>query len=76
MIKPGQLVRIRQNLAFVWTTDLRTGDRFSFCSDEVGLYLNWGGSKNNGAIQLAHILIGDVKVSVEEKFIEPFQFNS
>jgi hypothetical protein len=73
VIKPGQLVKLRPatGLLWVWTTDLLTGDRFSFCYGEIGLYLNWGGSKNNGAEQLAHVLIGDRKVSVDEKYIEP-----
>lgn len=76
MIKPGQLVSLRPDtgLLWVWTTDLLTGDRLSFCHGEIGLYLNWGGSMHNGAVQLAHVLIDDRKVSVDEKYIEPLNF--
>lgn len=73
MIKPGQLVKLRPDtgLLWVWTTDIHSGYRFSFCHGEIGMYLNWGGSMNNGAIQIAHVLIGDRKVAVDEKYIEP-----
>jgi hypothetical protein len=68
--KPGNLVRIRRALPFVRCVNLHTADWHEFYSEQVAIYLSWGGSKSNGAIQIAHILIGDVKCSIDESEIE------
>jgi len=70
--KPGNLVRIRRALplSFVRCVNLHTADWHEFYSEQVAIYLSWGGSKSNGAIQIAYILIGDVKCSIDESEIE------
>ncbi len=70
--KPGNLVRVRRALplSFVRCVNLHTADWHEFYSDQVAIYLSWGGSKCNGATQVAHILIGDVKCSIDENEIE------
>jgi hypothetical protein len=68
--KPGNLVRIRRALPFVRCVNLYTADWYDFKSDEVALYLSWGGSKFNGAVHVAHVLIGDVRCAIDENEIE------
>lgn len=71
-MKPGDLIKLKSFYISIYCVEANSAENIEWTNDQIGLYLNWSGSYQNGKTSLARILVNDHICIVDESKIETF----